>query len=60
MREVLGGEYAMRVPPEFKYAKEGSYFKLDDQSQKGLSSIGLRPEHFEADGTITKRWPKNL
>ena len=54
LREVLGGEYAMRVPPEFKYAKEGSYFKLDDQSQKGLSSIGLRPEHFEADGTITK------
>ena len=58
LREALGGEYAMRVPPEFKYAKEGSYFKLDDQSQKGLSSIGLRPEHFETDGTITETGQK--
>jgi len=54
LREVLGGMYAVRVPPEFKYAKEGSYFKLDAPSQEGLRSIGLRPEHFETDGTITE------
>ena len=60
LREFLGYPYVDRPGVEQISAKEGSYLKLDEITQKGLYSIGFEPEHFDAEGDLTPSGQKRL
>jgi hypothetical protein len=60
LRKYLGYPYVDTPGVEQRSAKEGSYFKLDDTSQKGLYSIGFEPENFDAEGSLNASGKKRL
>ena len=60
LRKYLGYPYVDTPGVEQVSAQEGSYFKLDDVSQKGLYSIGFEPENFDAEGSLNASGKKRL